>query len=77
MARALNKPAQLINQIKQGERQMPVGWAPLIEEATSALGTPILCEDLAPSVNWSYLRNAAATVGEVTTPTTQPAPQEA
>ena len=70
MARALNKPAQLINQIKQGERQMPVGWAPLIEEATSALGAPILCEDLAPSVNWSYLRNA------VTTPST-PAAQEA
>lgn len=69
MARAVNKPAQLINQIKQGERQMPVGWAPLIEEATSALGSPILCEDLAPSVNWSYLRNAAAT------PSTQP-PQE-
>lgn len=64
MARAVDKPPQLINQIKQGERQMPVAWAPLIEEATSLLGTPILCEDLAPSVNWSYLRNASVERGQ-------------
>lgn len=66
MARTVNKPPQLINQIKQGERPMPDGWAPLIEEATAALGERILCENLAPSVNWAYLRTGA---------TTQPTPQ--
>lgn len=58
MARAIGKPAQLINQIKQGERPMPDSWAPLIEEKTAALGSTVFCEALAPAVNWGYLRRA-------------------
>jgi len=57
MARAINKPVQLVNQIKLGNRPMPDAWAPLIEEATAALGQPVMCEALAPSVNWAYLRH--------------------
>lgn len=60
MARAIQKPVQLINQIKQGARPMPDGWAPLIEQKTAELGTRVLCEDLAPSVNWAYLRSGSA-----------------
>lgn len=69
MARAISKPVQLINQIKKGERPMPDGWAPTIEEKTAELGEVVHCEELAPSVNWSYLRatnQSATTTQEVT-----------
>lgn len=76
MARAIGKPVQLINQIKKGARPMPDGWAPLIEEKTAALGHPVMCETLAPAVNWGYLRSTerrllpTSAVPELIRPTT-------
>lgn len=60
LARAIDKPAQFINQIKKGERPMPDSWAPLIELATAALGNKILCEDLAPGFPWHGVRQQPA-----------------
>ncbi|UBB17779.1 transcriptional regulator [Comamonas odontotermitis] len=60
LARAIDKPAQFINQIKKGERPMPDSWAPLIELATAEKGNKILCEDLAPSFPWHGVRQQPA-----------------
>lgn len=64
MARAIEKPAQFINQIKKGERSLPDKWAPLIERKTAELGKRIRCEDLVPDFPWEVLREGA--VGEPT-----------
>lgn len=56
MSRAINKPAQFINQIKKGERPLPDAWAPLIESATAERGKRITCESLAPDFPWHLVR---------------------
>lgn len=64
MARAISKPAQFINQIKKGDRPMPDAWAPVIEDATAALGERIPCEELAPGFPWHLVRQVAPARGE-------------
>lgn len=67
MSRAIDKPAQFINQIKKGERPMPDAWAPLIEDATAQLGSRIFCENLAPDFRWDVVRGTAATPAQKAT----------
>lgn len=43
------------------DRKVPAERCPSIEAATREKGTPVLCEELRPDVNWSVLRaNAPA-----------------
>jgi len=65
MSRAINKPAQFINQIKKGERPLPDAWAPLIESATAERGKRITCESLAPDFPWHLVRQPSPKRKEV------------
>lgn len=57
MARRLRVTPAAINQICTGKRPLPPGWCPDIERETRAEGTPIVCERLAPAVNWGVVRS--------------------
>lgn len=41
------------------ERAFPAEHCPTVERATREKGTPVLCEELRPDVDWPYLRAQA------------------
>ena len=41
------------------DRRFPAEHCPAVERATREKGTPVLCEDLRPDVDWSVLRTPA------------------
>ncbi len=38
--------------------RVPAEYCPLIERETRALGSPVLCEELRPDIEWGVLREA-------------------
>lgn len=42
------------------DRPIPAELCPAIEEATTAAGSPVLCEELRPDVAWHVVRGKAA-----------------
>lgn len=56
LARALNVTPGTVNQWVKGLRPVPAERCPAIERITDG---KVRCEDLAPSVEWSYLRGTA------------------
>jgi len=53
LARAVGVKPPTVNQWANGDRPVPVGRCPQIEQLT---GGSIRCEDLRPDVNWAVLR---------------------
>ncbi len=44
------------------DRKFPAEHCPTVERATRERGDAVLCEDLRPDVDWSYLRLQGASV---------------
>lgn len=60
LATAIDRSPQFVSQLLKGDRDVPADLCPVIEEATRAVGQPVLCEDLRPDVRWSVLRQSLA-----------------
>ena len=56
MARLLGVSPPSVNQWIKGVRQMPAERCPAIERATKG---GVLCEELRPDVDWTYLRRSS------------------
>lgn len=60
-AAAISKSPQFVSQLLKGERAVPADLCLVIERETRARvaekgGTPVLCEELRPDVQWRVLR---------------------
>lgn len=49
-----------VSQWKDPGRRVPAEYCPLIERATRERGSPVLCEELRPDVDWAYLRQVTS-----------------
>lgn len=66
MAEACGVSDQTVSWWLRGERdgrpvKLPSEYCPLFERRTREAGEVVLCEDLCPTVDWTYLRTQGAT----------------